>query len=922
MTTPDERPAPAPFPRTFAPGEVLAGRYEVLRHVARGGMGEVYEALDRELGDPVALKVLHPDLARDDRAVERFKREIRLARRVAHPNVCRVFDLEFHDDEAGGGRTAFLTMEFLPGETLEELLRSRRRLEPSEALPIVRQVAGALSAAHESGVVHRDLKPANVLLVPEAGGRKRAVVTDFGLAAVRAEVEHGGPALTRSGHVVGTASYMAPEQAQGLAATARADVYALGVVMFEMLTGRRPHEGDSAVTLLMKRVSDPPPSPRAYLPDVDPVWERVILRCLERQPAARFGEVSDVVAALEGREGSLPTEAFPSIPPPAAATAPVPRDGVSARRRRVAAGAAGLALVALLAGAVALWVRRGPARTPAASPLQGVQVTTSAGLDLQPAFSPDGQSIAYASDRTGTFELYVRSLAAGGREIALTSDGAQNFQPAFSPDGQWVAYHSRGRGGIHVVPALGGAPRLLSEFGSHPAFSPDGTQVAFQSDAFVDLAPSAMNALPPSTIWVVPFAGGAARPVTAAGRPAGGHGAPAFSPDGSRIAFISADTRNAEIWMAPAGGGEPIPVVTDQPTARDPVFAPDGRSILFCGSPDRENSGILEVPINASGRSAGRPARLTSLGLSRIRNVAVSRDGRRLSYSAVTIRSNLWWVPMDGRGEPAGPARALTAETGRTARPVFSPDGSRIAFSRFRAGSNEDVWTVSADGSGATQVTTDPAVDSRPDWFPDGKRLAFFSNRGGKGALYALSLATGREELLLETGKDIDAPRLSPDGTRIAYNSRQGGPLNVWLADLPTGQRRKLTDDPELVGWPCWSPDGTALAVQQRRGEDTRLAIVDAATGRLTTVVSTKGQSWPHSFSPDGARIAFAGERDGRWNVFTVPRAGGPETAATTFEKLTTYVRYPSWSPKGDRIVFEFAETSGNVWVVERVASP
>ncbi len=328
------------------------------------------------------------------------------------------------------------------------------------------------------------------------------------------------------------------------------------------------------------------------------------------------------------------------------------------------------------------------------------------------------------------------------------------------------------------------------------------------------------------------------------------------------------------------------------------------------------------MPINASGRSAGRPARLTSLGLSRIRNVAVSRDGRRLSYSAVTIRSNLWWVPLDGRGAPAGPARALTAETGRTARPVFSPDGSRIAFSRFRAGSNEDVWTVSADGSGATQVTTDPAVDSRPDWFPDGKRLAFFSNRGGKGALYALSLATGREELLLETGKDIDAPRLSPDGTRIAYNSRQGGPLNVWLADLPTGQRRKLTDDPELVGWPCWSPDGTALAVQQRRGEDTRLAIVDAATGRLTTVVSTKGQSWPHSFSPDGARIAFAGERDGRWNVFTVPRAGGPETAATTFEKLTTYVRYPSWSPKGDRIVFEFAETSGNVWVVERVTSP
>ncbi|HEX4963650.1 MAG TPA: tetratricopeptide repeat protein [Thermoanaerobaculia bacterium] len=286
---------------SLEPGEVLAGRYRIVAFLGRGAVGEVYEAFDQELGDAVAVKILRPEIARDERVLQRFKREIQLARRVTHPNVCRVFDLVYHISTHAGEagpppEKVLLTMELLRGETLEQLLARQGRMTLAEALPVIGHVVAALSAAHANGVVHRDLKSGNIFLVPSSSGT-RAVVTDFGLAWSSIEADDSAN-LTATGELVGSPAYMAPEQVRGEEATPATDVYALGVVMFEMVTGELPFVGKSAFYTALKRLQEPAPSPRIHLSDLDPAWEKTILRCLEREPAKRFPSVRHVLHAL------------------------------------------------------------------------------------------------------------------------------------------------------------------------------------------------------------------------------------------------------------------------------------------------------------------------------------------------------------------------------------------------------------------------------------------------------------------------------------------------------------------------------------------------------------------------------------------------------------------------------------------------
>jgi eukaryotic-like serine/threonine-protein kinase len=290
-----------PSPPVLAPGDVLGSRFRIVRFVGQGGMGEVYEALHLDLHEQVALKVLRRDIAGDPRAMERFRREIHLARRVTHPHVCRIFDLERH--ATATGEITVLTMELLQGQTLEERLRTRGRMSTQEALPVVAQVADALAAAHRAGVVHRDFKPANVMLVPapETPEGLRAVVTDFGMARA-ADEGKSVLATAESGLVPGTAAYMAPEQAEGREATPASDIYSLGVVMYEMVTGQRPHTGSTAVSMLLRRLREPAPTPRVHVPELDPRWTAAILRCLERDPADRFTAAIEVVKALRGED--------------------------------------------------------------------------------------------------------------------------------------------------------------------------------------------------------------------------------------------------------------------------------------------------------------------------------------------------------------------------------------------------------------------------------------------------------------------------------------------------------------------------------------------------------------------------------------------------------------------------------------------
>jgi tetratricopeptide (TPR) repeat protein len=369
-------------PASFAPNDVVAGRYRIVRFVAKGGMGEVYEAEDFDLGERVALKTVRPEVASQPGVVERFKREIQLARKVSHPSVCRTFDLGHHQ-AAGGEDVLFLTMEYLEGETLSHRLRAGGRLSPAQALPVVRQMAAALQAAHDAGIVHRDFKSSNVLLVPAKGG-PRVVVTDFGLArAPSGEEDASGASLTGAG-LVGTPFYMAPEQVSGGKIGPGADLYSLGVVLYEMVTGRLPFDGDSPLSIAVKRLKEKPASPRSAVPDLDPRWEAAVLRCLEVDPASRFASATDLVRFLDGEAGSR-------------------RFGPGL----VAAVAAGL----IVAGVGGLWLVRGVREPPPRLEAQPTRMRRSvAVLGFRNLGRPE---VGWLS--TALSEMLRTELAAGGQ---------------------------------------------------------------------------------------------------------------------------------------------------------------------------------------------------------------------------------------------------------------------------------------------------------------------------------------------------------------------------------------------------------------------------------------------------------------------------------------------------------------------------
>lgn len=390
----------------LVPEQLLAGRYRIIRLVARGGMAEVYEADDLELHQRVALKTVHPWVADDKVAIERFKREIALARKISHPNVCRIFDLGIESltsDARPPIRITFLTMEFLRGETLSAKLARDGPMKPALALPIIEQLCEALSAAHSEGIVHRDFKSPNIMLVPneDEPGKVRAIVTDFGVARADEGLAGEADTLTVPGTFIGTPAYVAPEQIGGGKTTSAADIYSLGVVLFEMVTGKRPFSGQDAISVALNRLKKKPVRPRQMGADVDARWEDVILRCMEPDPADRFADVRDVARALRGEH--------------------VAPGGKRRRRRKqlvIGAAIAATLLAALAWRGPAIWrlLHHAPAATAQTRPSVAVlQIKNSTGR-------PEGEWLS-----TAVAEMLRSELAAGEKIRVIPGEDVANM---------------------------------------------------------------------------------------------------------------------------------------------------------------------------------------------------------------------------------------------------------------------------------------------------------------------------------------------------------------------------------------------------------------------------------------------------------------------------------------------------------------
>ncbi len=760
------------------------GRYEVIARLGEGGMGEVYRARDTRLKREVALKVLPPESMADPQRRRRFEREARAASALNHPNIITIHDI----DRAEG--IDFIAMEYVPGKTLGESI-GRKGLTVNDAVKYAVQIADALAAAHSAGIVHRDLKPANIMI----NDARQVKVLDFGLAKLTERAaEEGGSTRTETGTIAGTVAYMSPEQATGKEIDARSDIFSFGAVLYEMLTGHGAFQRGSTASTLAAILKEEPKPPAELVPDLPQELERILRRCLRKEPERRFQHMADVKVALEELQRESDS---------------VAQAGASRRRRTIVWAGALLAVAAL---AVAVWFST---RQQPQSPLVAVPFTTYPGVQCCPSFSPDGNQVAFAwnGPKQDNLDIYVKLIGAE-KPLRLTTDPATDVSPAWSPDGRSIAFlHELApyRFGVLLMPAIGGPARKLAEIRLvdvvPPAWSADGKWLAFTD---WDSGKQGDNT---SSIYAVSIDTGERRRLTYA-PPGGWDWTGAFSPDGRNLIFSrGAHTNVAELYLVALSGGltprgEARQLTSQGRLALSPAWTLGGHEIVYRSA---SVFGAEMWRISVSGSPA--PRRLEFAG-DQVGNLAISHQGNRLIYGRTNVDYNIWRLELLGPNGKAGRPVNLISSTMEDLGPQYSPDGNRIVFGSNRSGYPE-LWVCDSDGSNPVQLTFWQArlkvVGGSPHWSPDGKRIVFDSDVGGKFNVYVIDAGGGRARCLTNHNHPGDGAcaSFSRDGRWIYFASSRTGRYEMWKMPAAGGEPVQLTRGGGQIG--LESPDGKYL---------------------------------------------------------------------------------------------------------------
>lgn len=719
----------------------------------------------------VALKFLPPMLTPNLRAKARFLNEARAASALDHPNICTIYEV----GETAEGQL-YLAMAFYEGETLKQRLE-RGPLSVAEALHIALQVARGLAKAHRHGIVHRDIKPANLML--DADGIVK--ILDFGIARL--------PDQSQSGSLLGTPGYMSPEQVRAGEVDARSDVWSLGIVLREMLTGWHPGHGSLTEDSPKKEPSVP------LLPQAPPGIDGLLSRMLAEAPADRYPDAAALLADLSALERA------------AAGTEKASTTGLA--RRWIPAGA--VLLVVALAVSATPWLLRS-VRQPGEARLDPRRITVDRLTDLTgkewfPSISPSGDFFVYAKKVGDRSQLFLQQVG-GGTAIGLLPDSLEgDSQPAVSPDGRQIAFRSeREGGGIFVMGLMGESVRRVTEFGFNPAWSPDGREILFATEG-ID---NPLVRQHKSQIYRVNLE-------TTQQRLAheGDAVQPSWSPQGLRIAYwgVVSPSSQRVIWTIPADGGEAVQVTAGEFVDWNPVWSPDGRYLYFTS--DRSGvTNLWRLPIDErSGRVLGEPEPVTTSGQASML-LSLSRDGKRIVYASDETRTILEKVAFEpASGVTASPAEEITQTSNMIATFDASRDGRWLVYQTSVP--QEDLFIIRPDGTGLRQLTDDKFNDRHPRWSPDSTRIAFYSNRGGKYEIWTIRADGSQlERAAAILDRRAYNPIWSPDGLWLACDLRE----NEALIDLsaPVEERRPLflPRDDRGMGFSAysWSPDGRWLA--------------------------------------------------------------------------------------------------------------
>jgi len=905
LATPTPRPdiaggGPGSAEPDVAPAD---NRYELFEKIGAGGMGEVYRARDARLDREVAVKFLPPWLKDDRHALHRLYREAHAAAALNHPNLLAVHDLVVLRG------APCIVFELLEGWTLRQMFAEGGRLALGDVFSYATQMLEGLVAAHEKGIVHRDLKPENVFVTDDG----RVKILDFGLARLSRVPLAGDDVATTvatdAGEMLGTPAYMSPEQAEGAAVDCRSDLFSFGVLLYEMVAGERPFRGNAPAAIVSSILRDTPRPLTEVDPSLPRELARLVRRCLQKDRNLRFQNTRDlrnefVEIAQEWQAGSL-----------GPAPNPIPRAPKRARRWLFAGGGVVLLPAAVLVAWVAGAGSGVRARVAGAGPGGGAlmeppfAVTTAPGWEMQPAISPDGSVVAYVSNESGNTDLWTIGVS-GGNRVQITNDAALEEKPSWYPDGGAIAFASNrdGTWAIWKVPApLGGSSSLVVRNARAPAVSADGARIAFvrpDRDGCTRIHVAELSDVS-SARRLVPDSPGPCREESA----------PAWSPDGTQVAYAG----DRALWVASAAGGPARPVTNQREYDVEPVWAGEG-TVLF--SSFRKGAMAL-WEVSLSGRTP--PERLTA-GPGPERSPSLSRDGRRLAFSNFWENSDL--VIRDlatGREETYGTNRNEIS-------PHFSPDGQSVVFAVDRQAGSGTELRVQALSSGkpagpAAQLTMDANSASGPQFSPDGRWIAYYRVLDGRRSIWAIRssggepIRVGRPSGAGDSHDDETDPAWSPNDGRLAFVSSRAGRKEIWAARITDGRQvgeaTRLTSGPGDKLFPTWSPDGrwVAFVIIGPEGEEVGMVAAGGAGQRLLT--HGAGAAFVR-WIPGTSSLAVAGTWQGsRLVVRRVELSGRPNLASPPLLEIGAPSDAPMFdmSRDGRQVAFVRSQWAGDIFV-------
>ncbi len=884
---------------SYLSGQII-GTYKIETQLGSGGMGEVYLATDEKLRRQVALKILPREYNSNDERVKRFQLEARAISVLNHPNIVTIHDVGSFEG------INYIATEYVEGKTLRELIGSG--LNVKEVLAIIIQACEALSAAHKAGITHRDIKPENIMVRPDGYVK----ILDFGLAKLSGidSITLKNFNQTAQSVIIGTPAYMSPEQVADEKVDHRTDLWSIGVVLYELLTGVNPFKKETRQETFQAILSEDTPLASSFNSELSPSLNQILAKAFERDADLSYQTASDFRADLKRIKREI--DSSPSLKSIALKKM---RSENRANWKNYMIVAFGILLLTLIGFGVRYFINQpAPLAIKEATEWANAkhfQITDSPWIEGYPSLSPDGKNIIFASESNNDRNIFLQRV--GGKNLTnLTPNSKENdTMPTFSPDGKLIAFRSeRNPSGIYLMEETGENVRRISDIGFHPSWSPDATKIVVSDKA---AAIHTVHTIPNSSLWIIDVADGKKQKIETNGDAI----MPNWSPNGDRIAFwFVADGKLPEIATVPATGGEPVVIAADDFSDWNPVWSPDGKYLYFAS--DRSgNMNLWRVAIDEkSGAQHGEPESITAPS-KYCRHITFSRDGKTLAYVRYESQSNVQSIAFNPKTlKTSGEVNWVTRGDREIGNPQLSPNGKEFV-ARNPTRTQEDLVIFDKNGGSWRNLMNDKFRERFPRWSTDGKQIAFHSDRGGKYQIWTInSDGTNPRQITFADKLGATFPVFSPDGLRLSFTEIGGITQSSFILDLTKEWSEQtlqsLPNFPDNTSFSVrdWSPDSKKLLYIyfETDGDERGIGLFDLDTSKYEKMIDYGSTPF---WMNDNRHFIFTSRN-------TVFLCDSTTKKVTEIYKTSSYeLQHAGISSDNQLIFFRYLQVDADVWLID-----